>query len=228
MTMSPAILVMAKVPRSGSVKTRLAPLLGHDGCARLQALLIAHTTELAASVAPKATYVAFYPADAAAEIAELVPDTAVLVPQHGAHLGERLVSATEEVLAARSGPLVVIGTDIPLLARSHLVQAFYALGTGHDAVFGPAEDGGYYLVGLARALPVIFDIDPRLWGGPNVLDATLTSARTVGLRVGLLGALRDLDTVDDVRALASAPGLPRDLRDVLASGLAATARPGTP
>lgn len=212
----PAVLVMAKVPRPGSVKTRLAPLLGHEHCARLQALLIRRATELACSVAAGATYVAFDPADGEAEIARLVPDKVILFPQIGAHLGERLAAATRHVFAARSGPLVVIGTDIPLLAPDHLYGAIGKLETGLDTVFGPADDGGYYLVGMARSTPLLFAIDPELWGGPRVLMASLERVRTTGMSTSLLGPLRDLDTIEDARALLLEPELPGDVHRVIA------------
>lgn len=221
MTGAPAVLVMAKLPRPGSVKTRLAPLLGHDGCARLQALLVRRATELACSVAPGATYVAFDPADGEAEMARLVLADVLLLPQRGTHLGERLANATGEVLAARSGPLVVVGTDIPLLAPVHLCGALGELEAGRDAVFGPACDGGYYLAGLARALPELFAIDPALWGGPQVLRASLARARAAGISVGLLEPLRDLDTAEDASALLAEPELPHDVRQVLAGGVEA-------
>lgn len=216
MTASPAVLVMAKAPRPGSVKTRLAGRLGHDGCARLQVVLVRRTVDLACSVAPGATFVAFYPLDAEAETARYVPPDIVLLPQHGADLGERLTAATSRVLAARGGPLVVVGTDIPLLTPSHLLAAFDQLRSGRDAVFGPALDGGYYLVGLTRARPVLFDVDPASWGGPTVLDDSLARARAANLSVGLLEPLRDLDTPEDAEVLLRDPRLAAEVRQVLA------------
>lgn len=220
MSSGPAVLVMAKAPRPGLVKTRLGALLGDDGCAKLQALLVRRAAGLAFAVAPGSTYVAFHPADGGAEMAELVPDGAVLMAQRGGHLGERLAAATADVFAARRAPLVAIGTDIPLLEPAHLREALGSLETGNDVVFGPANDGGYYLVGLRRPLPVLFDIAPRLWGGPEVLAASLARAEAAHLCVGQLEVLTDLDTAEDAMALLGEPGLPRDLRDVLASGLA--------
>jgi len=216
-----AVLVMAKAPRPGLVKTRLAPMLGDDRCACLQTALITRTVAVATSVAPCATFVAFDPPDARGELAGLVPPGVELVPQRGAHLGERLAGAVTDVYAVHRGLLVVVGTDIPLLGAQHLRDAFVALAAGDDVVLGPAYDGGYYLAGMTRPEPSLFDIAPELWGGTRVLSATTTRVRAVGLRVGLLEVLRDLDTPEDAVALAAEASLPSELRPLLSGPVAA-------
>lgn len=198
---------MAKAPRPGTVKTRLTPLLGPDGCARLQAALLARTATLAHDAAPGSTWLAFDPPEAAGEIRALVPADVRLFPQVAGQLGVRLTAATETVLDRRPGPLLVIGTDAPTLSTAILDLAATAL-CGHDVVFGPALDGGYYLVGLRRPCPEVFAIDASLWSGPDVLAASRVAAERAGLTVGLLPALRDLDTPADAAALRADPGLP--------------------
>jgi rSAM/selenodomain-associated transferase 1 len=216
-----AVVVMAKAPRPGLVKTRLAPLLGDDRCAALQSALITRTVAVATTVAPDATLVAFDPPDAKEELADILPPGVELVPQRAGHLGERLAAAVSDAYAVRPGPLAVIGTDIPLLEPRHLQDAAEALAAGADVVLGPARDGGYYLIGMHRPRPAVFDIDPELWGGPRVLAATLASAQAAGLVVRRTEALRDLDTPEDAVALAGMASVPSPLRDLLA--LAATA-----
>lgn len=210
-----ALLVMCKAPRRGLAKTRLAPLLGERRCADLQAALIARTVAVVTSVAPAATYVAVEPPDALADVARLVPRGVVLLPQRGRHLGERLTAAATDVAAAHHGPLVVVGTDVPLLDAPHLRRAFETLGTPGTVVLGPARDGGYYLIGTARPEPSLFAIEPGLWGGPEVLTATQELARAAGLHVRLLDTLRDLDTPDDVEALCLEAALEPELRALL-------------
>lgn len=224
MTDERAVLVMAKAPRPGLAKTRLAPVLGDDRCASLQSALVTRCVAVATSVAPGTTFVAFDPPDARGELAGLVPPGVELLPQRGGHLGERLAAAVTDVYATHLGPLVVVGTDIPLLEARHLRDAFGALAGGHDVVLGPAYDGGYYLAGMNRPEPSLFDIAPELWGGSRVLSATTTRVRAGGLRVGLLEVLRDLDTPEDARALATDCRLPLELRSLL-SGLV-TVPPG--
>lgn len=211
-----AVVVMAKSPRPGMVKTRLEPLLGRIGCAELQALLLATVTGLTVRCGFRC-YVAVSPGTATPEVAALVPAAVTVIAQRGADLGERMRAAVGEVFAAGAGRVLVVGTDAPTLSGATLAAASRALDR-HDVVLGPAADGGYYLIGLSRPLP-LFDLDPLLWGGAQVLDATLGIAAAAGLTVRLLPQERDLDTPDDATALATDQRLPRRIRDLLlASG----------
>jgi rSAM/selenodomain-associated transferase 1 len=212
-----AVLVMAKAPSAGAVKTRLAPLLGAAGCARLQRVLIRHTVAVAGQVAPGAVWVAVDPPAERAVVAGLAPETHLL-GQTAGDLGERLAAASAAVLNRRMGPLLVIGTDIPTLTADLLTRAADLLETGRDVVFGPALDGGYYLVGLARPCPELFSLPPETWGGPDVLAESRTAAEAAGLSVGLLPELRDLDTPPDAAALLIDPALPDEIGVLLASG----------
>ncbi|MGH8994594.1 MAG: TIGR04282 family arsenosugar biosynthesis glycosyltransferase [Acidimicrobiales bacterium] len=215
MTAERAVLVMAKAPRPGLVKTRLAPMLGDDRCASLQAVLVARTVRTAVALAPAATFVAFDPPDARGELAGLVPPGVELLVQRGQHLGERLAAAVDDVHSAHPAALVVVGTDIPMLEARHLRAAFEALEDGDDVVLGPAYDGGYYLAGMSRPEPSLFNIAPELWGGPNVLAATMAQVSLAGLHGGLLEVLRDLDTPEDALALAAEATLPSELRTLI-------------
>lgn len=208
-----AVLIMAKAPRPGLVKTRLHPLLGPQGAAALQAGLIRHTCSLACATV--ATFVAYDPPDAAAEMGRLVPSQVRLFPQRGAHLGERMAAAAAYVGAATGGPVLVLGTDAPTLTEAALRRAGDLLGEQVDAVLGPALDGGYYLIGLARPTPAAFAIDPGLWSGHRVLAATLTALAGAGRRTRLLEELRDLDTPADAAALLADPAVPAAIAALL-------------
>jgi rSAM/selenodomain-associated transferase 1 len=210
-----AVLVMAKAPRPGLVKTRLHPLLGPDGSARLQAELIRRSTELSTGQG-FATFLAFDPPDARAELAALVPDTVHLLPQSGGDLGQRMTAVVAAVTAEHTGPLLVIGTDAPTLTPGLLHAAFAALGRGADVVLGPAVDGGYYLIGFHRPRPELFAIDPGLWSGDQVLAVTVDAAAQHGCSVRLLPVMRDLDTPEDATALRADPALPASVHTLLA------------
>ena len=213
--MGAAVLVMARAPRPGQVKTRLEPLLGPEGCARLQAGLVRRAAEWAHQVAPGAAHVAGTPEDGLGELEALVPAGTALFGQVGADLGERLAAATAHVLSAHNGPVLVIGTDLPTLRPAHGAAALDDLAEGCDAVFGPAMDGGYYLVGIARPLPELFALPTEAWGGPDVLSLGLRAAQDLGLEVGLLRPERDLDTPADARAALLDPMLPPDIAELL-------------
>lgn len=160
--MTGAALVMAKVPRPGTVKTRLHPRLGPCGCARLQAALIRQVTALTRR-AGLATYVAVDPPNS--DIRDLTPNDVRLIPQVPGDLGARMAAAVTEVFALRTGdaggdPLVVLGTDAPTLTAGLLRQACAALDGDAEVVLGPAVDGGYYLIGMREPRTGLFAL-PR-------------------------------------------------------------------
>ena len=212
--MAVSVLVMAKAPRPGSVKTRLEPLLGAEGCARLQGALIEAVTSWAADLSPGGAYLAYGGAEE-----DLGPHVAAGVqtfPDTRGDLGDRLAAATAHVFRRRSEPLVVVGTDMPVLTRAHAREAEAVLRGGADVVFGPALDGGYWMVALARPAPDVFDLGGE-WGGAAVLERSLERCAAAGLRVEMLGMQRDLDDAADARALADHPRLPAAVAEILAA-----------
>ncbi|MBT2396953.1 TIGR04282 family arsenosugar biosynthesis glycosyltransferase [Streptomyces sp. ISL-100] len=203
---TPSVLVMAKAPRAGTVKTRLHPLLGPDGCAVLQAELIRHTLEMTSSHGLR-TYLAYAPGVGEESPGDVILPGVRLVVQRGENLGQRLTSAVVEAFADGAGPLLVIGTDAPTLTRDHLTVALSSL-EHKEVVLGPALDGGYYLIGMRHPHAGLFGIDAALWSTDKVLAATCAVAAEEGLSVELLRPLRDLDTPEDAAALLADPVMP--------------------
>lgn len=197
---------MARAPRPGHAKTRLEPLLGTEGCARLQAELIRVAVRWGAALGP--VFVAVSPADA---LEEVDAPGALLFGQEGADLGERMAAAVQRV----GGPVVVIGTDMPTLGPFHATSVLSDLSAGVDVVFGPAHDGGYYLVALREPRADVFALPPEAWGGPEVLGRSLARAAAAELEVGLLRGERDLDTPGDARALLLHHALPESVASIL-------------
>jgi rSAM/selenodomain-associated transferase 2/rSAM/selenodomain-associated transferase 1 len=225
---------MAKAPDPGRVKTRLQPAFTPAECAELQRLLIRRTVEWAERVAPGAVYVAHDPPEGWGRMVALSPH-ARPVPQRGAHLGERLAHAVDAVFDRHQGPLLIVGVDT-LLTTDHAAGALDHLTANQaDVVFGPARDGGYYLLGInGRPPPALFGLPPEGWGGPNVLDGSLRAAKAAGLtKVALLPTERDLDTPADANALLATgelelePELKRVLRRRLVSVVVPTLNENT-
>ncbi len=210
--MTPAAIVIAKAPRPGLCKTRLHPLLGPDGSARLQAVLVRRAAAWAAQVGDP--YVAFTPEDAEGELAALAPG-ATLFPQAEGDLGDRLAHATTHVLREHGGPVVLIGVDAPTLTPEHGRAALEDLAGGCDVSIGPAADGGWYLMALREPHPELFDLPTERWGGPEVLRLTLENARRAGLEVGMLRSERDLDEPEDALAFLADPLTPPDVAEAL-------------
>lgn len=204
------MLIVAKAPRPGLTKTRLEPLLGPEGCARLQAVLLARAGRWAA-VAGGRTFVAFTPRDASGEVAALLPADAECFEQVEGHLGERIAAAWTEVARRHDGPVVLIGTDLPALAPHHLAATAADLADGVDVCLGPATDGGYYLLAAHAFHRALFEIEAEDWGGPRVMGLTLQAAHAEGLSLGLLTSERDLDTPADAAALLADPCAPADV-----------------
>jgi rSAM/selenodomain-associated transferase 1 len=154
------------------------------------------------------------PRDDSAEIAAWFPE-ATCVPQQGADLGARMAAATEWAFAQGATTAIVVGTDAPELSREHVALALEALTRAHVAI-GPAADGGYYLIGLRRPAPALFERIP--WSTPDVLTQTLARAEELGLTVAPLPLLADIDTVEDLRR--AWPRLERWLPEALGQRLA--------
>ena len=208
------MIVLAKAPRPGLCKTRLEPLLGPDGTARLQAALLRRAAAWAADAGDP--YVAFTPSDARDEVEALAPG-ARLIAQVEGDLGDRIAGAIATVLAEHGGPVLLVGVDAPQLRRAHAEMALGDLRAGCDVTFGAATDGGYYLVAVRERHDEVFDLPTEAWGGPDVLRLSLEATARAGLEFGMLRSERDLDEPDDVRALLMDPLSPPDIVSVLRS-----------
>ena len=211
----PAVLVMARAPRRGEVRRALEPLLGTDGCRALQSALIAQTAAWAHAVAPGAVYAAHAPPDAREEVRALVPRNATLFPQNGDGIGARIADAAARVFARHRGPLLIVWPDLPRLRPEHANAALGDLAAGCDLVLGPAIDGGFYLIGLARPLPELFGLREQAWRSPDVMAMGLAAAHRAGLEVGILRAERSLHRPSDVRAALADPTLPPEIARIL-------------
>jgi glycosyltransferase A (GT-A) superfamily protein (DUF2064 family) len=210
-----AVLIMACAPRPGEVRRALEPQLGREGCAALQRELIVQTACWARRVAPEAVFVAHHPPDCAAELRELVGDGVVLFPQNGRGISGRLGDAVARVFARVAAPLLVVWPDLAQLRDGHARAALEDLRSGADLVLGPAYGGGFYLVGMRRALPQLLSVPEGWWRSGDALALGLAAGAREGLCLGLLRAERALHRPDDLRALAADPTLPPSLARIL-------------
>jgi rSAM/selenodomain-associated transferase 1 len=194
-----AILVFARAPVAGATKTRLIPLLGAEGAAALHRRLLLHALATAAAARPGRMDLWCSPDDSHPFLqAAASRHGARLLVQQGADLGERMAHAFAQALQ-QSRCVIIIGTDCPVLTAAQLQAAADALRGGQDAVFAPAEDGGYALAGLAREAPQLFA--GIAWGGSDVMSATRTRLRDGALRWQELATLWDVDRPDDYHRL---------------------------
>lgn len=190
------IVVFAKAPIAGEVKTRLIPVLGATTAAELHARLVRHTLATAshAGLCPVQLWCA--PATEHPFFKQCEQDFGVtLHAQYGSDLGSRMRHAFDTAL--RQGKqAIIIGSDCPLLTARDLENTLTALNGGCDAVLGPAQDGGYVLLGLHRTSPVLFDNMP--WGTSRVLALTRERLQQLQWRTHELSAHWDVDRPEDL------------------------------
>lgn len=189
--MTRTLVIMIKEPRPGRVKTRLGKDIGMVGAAwwfrhqsaRLIRRLRDPRWQIVLAVAP----------DMAGMTSRVWPGDLPRVPQGRGDLGDRMGRMFQVM---PPGPVCIIGADIPGITRAHIARAFAALGD-HEAVFGPALDGGYWLVGLKRAGAVPQGLFQGVrWSTEHALADTM--ATLPGRRIALTDRLRDIDTVADL------------------------------
>ncbi len=193
-----AVVVMAKQPLPGQTKTRLVPPLTEEGAAELAERFLLDALDLAREV-DAVPLVAIWPPESERYFAGLAPDIG-RVAQVGERLDERLDHVLCDCLESGFERVVAINADSPTLPASAVGGALEALRRSEvDVVVGPAEDGGYYLIGWQRPWPAL--VRGIEMSTPSVLTDTLAQADRVGARVELLDEWYDVDGPDDLARL---------------------------
>jgi rSAM/selenodomain-associated transferase 1 len=199
--MTRRLLVFARAPLAGSVKTRLVPPLTPEQAVRVHIAALRDTVSRAARAVTDTAlevWAGGNGAEAAERIAALVPGRTVRRQGEG-DLGARLAGAFAVAFESGGDRVAVLGSDHPTLPAAHIAAAFDALDVA-DAALGPSDDGGYYAVALRRATwpraRALFDRIP--WSSADVLKTTRDRARGVALSVADLPAWYDVDDVNDL------------------------------
>jgi rSAM/selenodomain-associated transferase 1 len=191
-----AVVVLAKYPTAGRVKTRLAAHIGDEAAADLYEAFV---RDLARRLRTLGCPVWWAVTPARRRFAALVRSRRCF-PQRGRDLGARMDHASRVVAARTGGPVLVLGADAPHVALPALAAAARALARGADVVLGPAADGGYWLIGLRRPWRALFD--DVAWSTPGVAAATRGRIRRLGLRGTEVALGWDVDEPRDLARLA--------------------------
>jgi len=200
-----AVSIFAKAPVPGFAKTRLVSAIGAESAARLQERLLVRTVEKVSRSGLGPTSLWCAPDQGHPLFNDLAKRHSLqLHDQTGIHLGARMFAAFRALTAAQ--PLLLIGTDCPSLEVAHLRTAAQALERGDDAVFLPAEDGGYVLVGLRRPVPELFREMP--WGTDRVMEESRSRMRRLGMSWSEPATLWDIDRPEDLLRLDDGEMLP--------------------
>ena len=193
------LVIMAKAPRPGAVKTRLAPSLSPDSVTSFYSCLLDDTLALAQSL--EGVEVAIMcPESDVNGLVRLAGNGASVVAQKGEGLAAGLTSVFAHFAQQRRRRTIAFNSDSPHLPRSVLEDAFEMLAS-HDVVVGPTHDGGYYLVGAKAFHPTLFASDGM--GTSTALERLLARARSLELSLGFAVPFYDIDVADDLTRLAA-------------------------
>jgi len=196
-TLPITIVIMAKVPVPGRVKTRLIPAVGPEGAAEIARQLLHQTIDLVEQLKGTKTILAVAPSDQLEQMANVIGRPISMIPQGEGDLGRRLARVFRTAFEQGAQGVLVVGTDHPQLPQAALEQGVaWLLERKEQVILGPTEDGGYYAVGLNRPHPELFDGIP--WSTADVLEETKRKAEASRLPVRLLPGWFDLDRPEDL------------------------------
>ncbi len=193
------LVIMAKAPRPGAVKTRLTSSLSPEAVTDFYCCLLQDTLALARSLRDMEVAI-MCPDSDVNELARLAGSEASVVAQKGEGLAAGLTSVFAHFGEAHPRRIIAFNSDSPHLPRSVLDDAFETL-AAHDVVVGPTHDGGYYLVGAKASHPTLFAGDGM--GTSSALERLLSRARTLELSVGFADPFYDIDVAEDLTRLAA-------------------------
>lgn len=230
MVQLPSLILFARNPAPGAVKTRLTPPLSAREAAGLYRAFLEDAARVYAFPGRWQCVLEADPGPDAAPLPELFPSPWRRERQAAGDLGDRLAGAFEREFSRGAPGAVAVGSDHPALPRRLLAECFGALKDGFDASVVPAEDGGYCAIGLVAGVAVRSVFEAIAWSSPSVLEATRERMRAAGLRLAQLETAYDVDRPEDLdrlrRDLASLdPGSP-DYPLATARAMAALPRAG--
>lgn len=206
------LIVFAKLPEPGKVKTRLAQDLGEQRAAEIYSDIARDIISRVSESSTYETLIYFDPPDKKNEITLWLKECTYieserLIPQEGGSLGERILSAFESIFSSGAKSAVIIGTDCTDVNANMIEESFQEL-REYDAVLGPAQDGGYYLLGLNSLIPELFQ--EIGWSTEYVLEQTISRLNKLGLNYKLRETLRDIDNLNDLNSVSKNYALGKD------------------
>lgn len=212
--MTDAVVMFARAPVAGAVKTRLARVVGEARALELYRWLGARV--MAGLAVPGRGYrltVAYTPDDAQTPVQAWLPGADAYVAQSSGDLGARMAAAISDGHAAGHPRVVIVGMDCLAVDHARVTAALATL-RRVPCVLGPALDGGYYLIGATGPLPVFDDMS---WGTDTVMASTRARLRAAGVEWEELGPAQDIDTADDLGSLVGVDGAPAWVRAMTAA-----------
>ncbi len=192
------LVIFVKAPVPGKVKTRMQPALTPaEACALYRAMGL----DIVSNISAESDFdieVHFWPQDAAAEIRNWLKVEHPLRPQPEGDLGKKMMSTFESAHQTGYRRCIIIGSDLPNIHTQRIADAFAALHQC-DLVLGPTTDGGYYLIGMSRPLPGLFN--DVIWSTETVFDQTMRNAAAQHITTHLLPIETDIDSIDEIKTI---------------------------
>lgn len=204
--MQSTLIIYLKAPIEGFVKTRLARNIGHREALKTYRKLVKN--QLSKLPRNQHTQVHFTPEDELTTIKTWLGDAYKYEAQATGDLGQRLTRSIASAFQQGCQSCICIGSDCPALDMKHIHEAEAALNNGADVVFGPCQDGGYYLIGLKAPAPQLFEDIP--WSTQDTLAVSLQRAKTLRLKIHLLETLYDVDDLQNLKQAIYDGHLPKD------------------
>ena len=197
---SEKLIVFTRYPEPGKTKTRLIPVLGKTGAANLHRLMAQKAIARAISLqnSRRLSVEIHHTGGSQQQIQDWLGTDIIYQNQIDGDLGAKMTAAFQNSFNSGVNKAAIIGTDCPTLKAEIMAQAFEEL-SQHDLVLGPAKDGGYYLIGLRRAIPELFGGIP--WGTSEVFVCTRAIAQNLDLNIAYLPTLADIDLPEDLLRL---------------------------
>ncbi len=197
---SEQLIIFTRYPEPGKAKTRLIPVLGKEGAANLHRLMTQRTIANALSLqnSRQLSVAIHYTGSSQQLMQDWLGTDMIYHQQSDGDLGARMSAAFQTSFDLGIDKVVIIGTDCPKLKLEIIAKAFDEL-SDQDLVLGPAKDGGYYLIGMRRRIPELFD--GIKWGTDEVFGDTLAIAQNLDLSIAVLPTLADIDRPDDLLGL---------------------------
>lgn len=196
--MKRAIIIMAKVPLPGKVKTRLQPFLNSDECAALSKAFLLDAVSKAKAVCDN-VILAYTPREEAEILRNILPAEDNFIEQTGNDLGAKMLNAFEFAFGQKTDSVVMIGTDSPTFPFDYIEQAFEFLELNSDAVLGKTEDGGFYLIGLRKIRKEIFE--NVAWSSPETFEQVFGNIKKLNLLLREVPSWYDVDEQADFEKL---------------------------
>ncbi|WP_050607054.1 TIGR04282 family arsenosugar biosynthesis glycosyltransferase [Clostridium niameyense] len=195
-----ALIIMTRIPVAGKTKTRLMKILTGEQCASIHKSFLMDILNTTNFMKKNMDIYLTYSDEGPFSIIEsLIPEYIKAFPQSGKILGEKMRNAIENLLDNGYDKVVLIGSDIPEVQPNNIEKAFEILDE-KDVCFGPTMDGGYYLVGMKKMHPIVFESDIK-WGSKYVFDNTMGILNKANLQVGFVDKYEDIDTEEDLKKL---------------------------